>query len=306
MTASGSCPADRAESSAWRTTGSVGVVSSASSAGRWSTRAPAARATSVISASSVDTTTSRSCRAATACSTVQASSGLPATSRRFLRGTPLEPPRAGMTQRILTRSSSPAAPPPPHVRGRRGAVRGTRSAALPTVRGGSAPRTPRPTAAGRAGTPSRGPRGGGLEHPGGEDADHRATELAQGAWGAVDGDAGTLPAAVGRPGATVHLGGVRPVARAGAAAEALGGALEDGPGQLGAVELPEEDRRDALGDVGARALGGVPQQLRPDDPGGDVLPPRPPEVPVGLAPGEQGRPGRRAAGRGASAGRAGR
>src|SRR5690606_25867490 len=66
-----------------------------------------------ISASSVLTTTKSTLRDASAARMVCATSGSPARSRTFLRGTPLEPPRAGMiaTQElIVSRSAVELAP----------------------------------------------------------------------------------------------------------------------------------------------------------------------------------------------------
>src|SRR5690606_9469258 len=80
-----------------------GVSSAASSAGRMNgTSAPAACAAAAISASSVLTTTAARPGASSAASIVQAISGLPAIGRTFLRGIPLEPPRAGIRPSVLT------------------------------------------------------------------------------------------------------------------------------------------------------------------------------------------------------------
>jgi hypothetical protein len=60
------------------------------------TRAPARRATAAISASSVDTKTDPTVELASSVCTARATSGCPAIVLRFLRGTPFDPPRAGM------------------------------------------------------------------------------------------------------------------------------------------------------------------------------------------------------------------
>src|SRR5262245_3146240 len=82
---------------AWTRAAEVGASSPAIAAGRRTTSAPADLATSAISSSSVDTTTRSSVRASRAVRTQRATSGSPSTRRTFLRGTPFDPPRAGMT-----------------------------------------------------------------------------------------------------------------------------------------------------------------------------------------------------------------
>lgn len=84
-------------SMACRTAASEVAVSPAMAAGRSTTSAPAWRAAAAMAWSSVETTTSVTRRAARHSRTARATSGTPPTGRRFLAGTPLEPPRAGIT-----------------------------------------------------------------------------------------------------------------------------------------------------------------------------------------------------------------
>src|SRR5690606_2044655 len=72
------------------------AVSVLSSGGRQTTSAPKRRLTSAISGSSVDTTVRVTKDAPRAASMVQPIRGLPHKGRTFLRGTPFDPPRAGM------------------------------------------------------------------------------------------------------------------------------------------------------------------------------------------------------------------
>ena len=99
-TTSMTTPFSPRSSSAWATTLSELAVSSANSAGRSMTCAPHSRATAAISGSSVETTTRSTRVAASALVTARATSGMPPTRRRFLRGTPFDPPRAGMTTTV--------------------------------------------------------------------------------------------------------------------------------------------------------------------------------------------------------------
>lgn len=97
VTNSGTVPSRAARTS--RTCSSAAsdeAVSPLIDAGRVITSAPSARAAAAISSSSVETMTRSTSRAARAAAMVCAINGLPARARTFLRGTPLEPPRAGM------------------------------------------------------------------------------------------------------------------------------------------------------------------------------------------------------------------
>src|SRR5512139_3921842 len=76
----------------------VGVSSPASRASRTKgTSQPHSRATAMMAASSEDRITRSRRRAPRAASIVQAMRGLPPAGRTFLPGSPLEPPRAGIT-----------------------------------------------------------------------------------------------------------------------------------------------------------------------------------------------------------------
>ena len=75
---------------------SLDDLPSAMVAGRRRTVAPAARLTSAISSSSVETTTSAMLRAASAWRIECTTRGVPASGQRFFRGIRCEPPRAGM------------------------------------------------------------------------------------------------------------------------------------------------------------------------------------------------------------------
>lgn len=97
-------------SSACSTAASLVAVSPESGAGRSTVVAPAARAASAIAGSSVETSTSLTRRAVRQACTARATSGTPPTSARFLPGTPLEPPLAGMTARTRGAGSRMASP----------------------------------------------------------------------------------------------------------------------------------------------------------------------------------------------------
>src|SRR5258708_779002 len=72
------------------------AVSPESSGGRRIERAPWHRAAARISSSSEDSQTPSIAGDGIACLTDQAANGRPQTGVRFLRGRPLDPPRAGM------------------------------------------------------------------------------------------------------------------------------------------------------------------------------------------------------------------
>ncbi|MDF3149155.1 hypothetical protein [Streptomyces sp. T21Q-yed] len=84
-------------SMACSTAASEVAVSPAMAAGRSTTSAPAWRAAAAMPWSSVETTTSVTSLEARHSRTARATSGTPPTGMRFFAGTPLEPPRAGIT-----------------------------------------------------------------------------------------------------------------------------------------------------------------------------------------------------------------
>ncbi len=127
-------------SRACSTAASLVAVSPDRSAGRTTTAAPARRAAAAIAGSSVDTATSVTSRARRQACTARATSGTPPTGARFLPGTPLEPPRAGMTARTVLRPPAFTAPPAcgpaaPHAGRRAGTPRGPSRGRRPAAPG---------------------------------------------------------------------------------------------------------------------------------------------------------------------------
>ncbi len=197
---------------AWRTTGSVGVVSWASSSGRsHGTRAPAARATSAISSSSVETTTSRS-----------------GDSQRVL-DRPHDQRLAADVEEVLAGDALRASAGRDHAQRHEAAAvhelgdppwrapaRIAPAQVWGRLRDGAcrnAPRTRRSHAGGRGEVDPRvATARRRLEHSGGEDADDRAGELVQGRGG-VDLDPQPGVGGMGETRGHVALGRVRPIDR---------------------------------------------------------------------------------------------